>query len=322
MTRLSATLAALAATLSTLALLAGSPARAAYPERTITIICASGAGGIVDVTARVIADNLSHTLNRSVVVQNEPGAGSTIAINTVAKAAPHGYTLLIIGPGLGVVGELYPKANVDVLRDLAPVSLVGDAPMVLLVHESVPGKDYPALIQYLKTHPSDATTGSNGRGSAGHLAISLFKKMADVSVQYIPYKTTPQAHTDLIGGRISMMMTSSMGDPDKLKMLRPVAVTSLERWNVMPDVPTLNELGLKGYEATTWVTMMGPKGLPDDIVAVLTAAVDKALADPELQKRYRNIGLVPPRATGPAALGTYLKQEVEKWADILRNTKD
>lgn len=315
-----ATSAVLASVLASLAF--GSPARADYPDRTITVICASGAGGIVDVTARIVADQMARALNRPVVVQNEPGAGSTIAISTVAKSPADGYTLLIIGPGLGVVGELYPKANVDVLRDLAPVSLIGDAPQVLLVHETVPGKDYPALVAYLKQHPGETTTGSNGRGSAGHLAISLLKKMADVSIQYIPYKTTPQAHTDLIAGRISMMMTSSMGDPDKLKMLRPVAVTSLDRWNVMPDVPTLDELGLTGFEATTWVGLLGPRGLPDDIVATLNKAVVTALADPDLRRRYGTVGLVLPRATGPQALASHVKNEVEKWTDILRNTKD
>src|SRR5580704_16623486 len=145
-------------------------AQAAYPERYITIICASGAGGIVDVTTRILAEHMSRTLGRSVVVQNEPGAGSTLAIAAVAKAPPDGYTVLTIGPGVSVTAELYPDASVDVRRDLQPVSVMGAAPMVPLTHKDLPATDYAALVAYLKAHPDELTTGSNGRGSAGHLA--------------------------------------------------------------------------------------------------------------------------------------------------------
>ena len=299
-----------------------SPAPAAYPERTITIICASGAGGIVDVTARVLADQLSRILGRTVVVQNEPGAGSTIAIGSVAKAAKDGYTLLIIGSGVSVVSELYPKANIDVIRDLAPISVVGVTPMALVVHESVPGRDYASFLAYLKAHPNETTTGSNGRGSAGHLAMELFKKEAGVDVRYIPYKTTPQAHTDLIAGRLSMMATSSLGDYAKFPMLRPLAVTITERWKALPDVPTLHELGLKDYEATSWVSLMAPKGTPPDVIERLNDAVNTALAESSLRDRFDKIGIILPRVTGPSFAASYLQQEIAKWSDILRNSMD
>src|ERR1700687_1487061 len=157
------------------------PAQAAYPERLITIVCASGAGGAVDVTTRVIADYLSRALGQTIVVQNEPGAGSTIAINNVAKAKADGYTLLTVGSGVAVASELYPNANVDVLRDLVPVTIVGATPLVLFVNGTVPAKNYADLIAWLKAHPNDATTGSNGRGSAGHLSIELLNTMASVN---------------------------------------------------------------------------------------------------------------------------------------------
>jgi tripartite-type tricarboxylate transporter receptor subunit TctC len=162
------------------------PAAAAYPERYLTIICASGAGGIVDVTTRLLAEHMSRTLGRTVVVQNEPGAGSTLAIAAVAKAPPDGYTLLTIGPGVSVTAELYPNTTVDVRRDLQPVSVMGAAPLVLLTHKDVPVSDYATLVAYLKAHPGELTTGSNGRGSAGHLAGALFKSMAGVDIRYIP----------------------------------------------------------------------------------------------------------------------------------------
>jgi tripartite-type tricarboxylate transporter receptor subunit TctC len=298
------------------------PAAAAYPERYITIICASGAGGIVDVTTRILAEHMSHTLGRSVVVQNEPGAGSTLAIAAAAKAAPDGYTVLTIGPGVSVVAELYPNASVDVRRDLQPVSVVGVAPMVLLTHKDVPASDYPSLLAYLKAHPNDLTTGSNGRGSAGHLAGALFKNMAGVDIRYIPYRTTPQAQTDLIGGRLSMMWLSTLTDHIQAGTLRPIAVTTLERWKPFPDTPTFDELGLKGYEATTWISMYLPKGAPQEVNDKLTAALNAALADPALRERLDQAGVIAPRTTGPAFLEKYLKFEMDKWADILRTNKD
>ena len=305
------------------ALIAASvPAAAVYPERPITIVCASGAGGIVDVTTRIIVDHMAKTLGRSIVVQNEPGAGGTLAVNAVAKAPPDGYTALTIGPTVGVIGELYPKTSVDVLRDVQPVSVVGVTPLVLLVHKDVPVKDYASLIAYLKAHPNELTTASNGRGSAGHLAGALFKKMAGVDILYVPYRTTPQAQADLIGGRLSMMWLSTLTDAIRTGILRPIAVTTLERWKLFPDVPTFDELGLKGYEATTWVSMYLTKGAPQEATEKLTAALNAALADPAVQARLDQVGVLPPRVTGPEFLASYLKSEIDKWSDILRSNKD
>jgi tripartite-type tricarboxylate transporter receptor subunit TctC len=301
---------------------ATAPAAAIYPERNITVICASGAGGIVDVTTRIVADHMSRTLGRTVVVQNEPGAGSTLAISTTAKAAPDGYTVLTIGPGAGVVAGLYPKSGVDMLRDVQPVSMVGVAPQVLLVHKDVPVTDYASLVAYLRAHPSELTTGSNGRGSAGHLAGALFKTMAGVDIRYIPYRTTPQAQADLIGGRLSMMWLSTLTDYIKGGTLHPIAVTSLERWTLFPDVPTFDELGLKGYEATTWISMYVPKGAPKEAIDRLTVALDAALADPGVRERLDKVGVIAPRTTGPDFLEKYLKFEIGKWAEILRTNKD
>jgi tripartite-type tricarboxylate transporter receptor subunit TctC len=301
---------------------ATAPAAATYPERNITVICASGAGGIVDVTTRIITDHMSKTLGRTLVVQNEPGAGSTLAISTTAKAPPDGYTVLTIGPGAGVVAELYPKSNVDMLRDLQPVSMVGVAPQVLLVHKDLPVTDYASLVAYLKAHPNELTTGSNGRGSAGHLAGALFKTMAGVDIRYIPYRTTPQAQADLIGGRLSMMWLSTLTDYIKGGTLHPIAVSSLERWKLFPDVATFDELGLKGYEATTWISMYVPKGAPREAIDRLTAALDAALADPAVRERLDQVGVIAPRTTGPDFLEKYLKFEIGKWAEILQTNKD
>jgi tripartite-type tricarboxylate transporter receptor subunit TctC len=257
-----------------------------------------------------------------VVVQNEPGAGTTLAISSLAKAAPDGYTALTIGPAAGVLGELYPKFTLDMRRDVQPVSIVGNAPQVLLVHKDVPVTDYASLVAYLKAHPGDLTTGSNGRGSAGHLAGALFKAMAGVDIRYVPYRTTPQAQSDLIAGRLSMMWLSTLTDYIKAGTLRPIAVTSLERWKLFPDVPTFDELGLKGYEATTWISMHLPKGAPKEAIDTLTAALDAALADATVRERLDQVGVLAPRVTGPTFLAKYLRAEVDKWTEILRANKD
>jgi tripartite-type tricarboxylate transporter receptor subunit TctC len=303
-------------------LLAASGAQAAYPERNITIICASGAGGIVDVTTRILADHMSRTLGRTLVVQNEAGAGSTLAIGSVAKAAPDGYTMLSIGPGVGVVHELYPTAKVDVVRDLQPVSIMGVAPMVLLTHKDVPVTDYASLLAYIKAHPGELTTGSNGRGSAGHLASALFRKMAGVDIRYIPYRTTPQAQADLIGGRLSMMWLSTLTDHIQAGTLRPIAVSTLARWKMFPDTPTFDEFGLKGYEAATWISMYLPKGAPQEAIDKLNEALVAALADPGVRARLDQVGVIVPPTTGAAFNEKYLKGEIEKWSDILRTNKD
>jgi tripartite-type tricarboxylate transporter receptor subunit TctC len=297
-------------------------AQAAYPERPITIVCASGAGGIVDVTTRIIVDHMSRTLGRQLVVQNEPGAGSALAISTVAKAAPDGYTALTIGPGVGVVQELYPAAKVDVLRDLQPVSMMGLTPMVLLTHKDVPVRDYKSLLDYVKAHPNETTYASNGRGSSGHLAGALFKKMAGVDIRYIPYRTTPQAQADLIGGRISMMWLSTLTDAISAGTLRPIAVSTVARWKLFPDTPTFDELGLKGYETATWVSMYLPKGAPQEAIDRLNEALNAALVDPAVRARLDQVGVLVPPKTGAAFNAKYLKDEIEKWSDILRTNKD
>jgi tripartite-type tricarboxylate transporter receptor subunit TctC len=265
----------------------------------------------------VFADYLSKELGQTVLVQNEPGAGSTIAINYVSRAKPDGYTLLTIGSGVAVAAELYPTANVDaMMRELAPVTMVGATPLVLYVNGTVPAKNYADLIAWLKAHPKDATTGSNGRGSAGHLSIELLNTMAGVNVRYIPYKTTPQAHTDLIAGRLTVMLTSSMGAG--AHEVTPVAVSSLERWQRMPDMPTLDELGLKGYEAATWVAMLAPKGAPPEAIETINKAFAKAVKDPGLRKRLDEIGIIPPREIGQAFATRYIQNEITKWTEILR----
>ena len=266
---------------------------------------------------------MAKTLGQNIVVQNEPGAGGTLSMSNVSKAPPDGYTLLTIGPSVGTIKELFPKATVDAERDLQPVSIIGQTPMMLVVNKDVPATDYKSLLAYIKAHPGELTFASNGRGSAGHLAGSLFKKMAGADIRYIPYRTTPQATADLMGGRISMIWLSSLGNLAGSDAVRSFAVTLAgERWKQHPDLPTFDELGLKDYEITTWVSIYAPKDAPPEVAEKLTAAVNTALSDPEVQKRFEKLGVVNPRSTGPAYLKKYLHEEIEKWGDVLRTTKD
>src|SRR4029078_6293478 len=188
------------------------------------------------------------TLGQNIVVQNEPGAGGTLSIATVGKAAPDGYTLMPNGPSVGSLKELFPKSTVDVQRDLQPVTIIGQTPMVLVAHKDVPGTDYASRLPHIKAPPGKLTSASNGRGSAGHLAGSLFKKMSGADIRYIPYRSTPQATAHLMGGRISMIWLSSLGNLAGSDRVRPFAVTLTgERWNQFPELPTFDELGLKDY---------------------------------------------------------------------------
>ena len=305
-----------------LVLIGAGPALSAYPEKPITIICASGAGGIVDVTTRLLAEHMSNSLGRSIIVENQPGAGTTIAIKTVAQAAPDGYTLLVIGSSVSVVKEMFPQLNADVLKDLAPVSMMAVAPMVLLVHSSVPATDYSSLVAFAKANPSKLSVGSNGRGSAGYLAAELMKKMAGAPIKYIPYRTTPEAQNDLISGRLSMMFTTPMTDHIASGTLKAIGSTTVDRTHLLPEVPTFHELGLKGFDASSWSSMFAPAGTPPEVLGKLARAVQAAVADPAIKEKFKSLGLVEPPGLGPDFHRTYLEQDVKKWTELLRSTPD
>lgn len=300
----------------------GKAADAAYPERTIRIICGSGAGGIVDITARIVAERLSGVLGQAVVVENMPAAGSTVAIKTVSHSDPDGYTLLFTGAGISVVSALYPNLNIDVANDLKPVSVIGDTPLVLFVHNSIPWKDYQSLITYLKAHPNQVNSGSNGRGTGSYLAMEFFKKLTGVEVVNVNYRSTPQVLTDLITGRIGMTFTATGGSILKSTDIRPAGITALNRSRIFPEVPTFSELGVQGFESGTPTILLAPKGTPNELIAVLTNAIEISLADPAVQTRLDRAGIVKPAAIGADHAGKFLRDEVAKWGEVLRDAKD
>jgi tripartite-type tricarboxylate transporter receptor subunit TctC len=177
-------------------------------------------------------------------------------------------------------------------------------------------------VRYLKANPKKLTSGSNGRGTSGHLAIELFNQMAGVEVRYIPYRTSPQAQADLLSGTLSMMVTSTMSANVNAGTVRPIAVTILKRWDIMPNVPTFDELGLKGFESVSWTSLFAPKGTPAPIVERINVAIKAALADPALRERLNQAGVLLPEETGPVFFDQYLRQEMKKWGDLLRSLPD
>jgi tripartite-type tricarboxylate transporter receptor subunit TctC len=295
---------------------------AAYPERTIRVICGSGAGGIVDITARIVADRMSGILGQPVIVENMPTAGSTVAIKTVSHSDPDGYTLLFTGAGISVVPALYPNLNIDVVNDMKPVTVVGDTPLVLFVHNSIPGEDYPSLMAFLKDHPNQVNSGSNGRGTGSYLAMAFFKKLTGVEVVNVNYRSTPQVLTDLVTGRVGMTFTAIGSGILRSTQIRPVGITALKRSEIFPEVPTFSELGVKDFESGTPTMLLAPRDTPNEIVAALASAVEKSLADPEVQTKLDRAGIVKPAATGPDFAGKFLRQEVAKWGEVLREAKD
>lgn len=302
-------------------LVSGSPAWATYPDRAIRIICGSGAGGIVDITARIVADRLTSALGRPVIVENMPGAGSSIAIRAVARAEPDGYTLLLTGAAISVAPALYPKLEVDVVNDLAPISVIGDTPLVMFVHKSVPGNDYQSLVDHLKANPNKVNAGSNGRGTGSYLAIEFFKKLAGVEMTNILYKTTPQVIADLISGRIGLTFTAIGGSIMDNPEVRPVGLTAASRSKAFPNVPTFAEHGVQGFESGTPTMLLAPKGTPENIIEALHNALKVTLSDPATRARLDQAGVVFPIEVGPGYARQFLASEVRKWTEILRDAR-
>lgn len=299
---------------------ASQVASAAYPERSIRIICGSGAGGIVDITARILAERMSTVLGQPVIVENMPGAGSTIAIKAVERSDPDGYTLLFTGAAISVASALYPNSHVDVLKDLKPVSAIGDTPLLLFINKVIPGDDFKAIVKYLKTNPTQTSSGSNGRGTGSYLAMALFKKLTGVNVVNVMYRSTPQVLSDLVSGRIGMAFSADDNSILRNPSIRPIGITGRIRSKKFPEVPTFDELGLKGLDSGSPTMLLAPKNTPQPVLAVLAKAVDESLASPEVAKRLNHAGIVLPQQIGPEYAQSFLRSEVSKWGALLRGS--
>jgi tripartite-type tricarboxylate transporter receptor subunit TctC len=293
-----------------------------WPTRPVRVIVPLSPGGFADVPARMLAPKLSAAFGRQFVVENRPGAGGSIGANEVAKAAPDGYTLLLTATPHVISAHLYRSLPYDSLKDFAPVSLIGSGPYALVINpQKLPVATVAELIAAAKSRPGEIDFASSGNGSAQHLVGALFNAMAGVQLNHVPYKGSGPAMQDLVGGQVAV---SFAGIPNVLSplrggKLRVLAVTGARRWPELPEVPTLAEAGVAGYEATLWLGLVGPAALPADIVRRLHAETAKALQDAELQRQFRSAG-VEAATMGPREFDAYIRAEHEKWGRVVKDT--
>jgi tripartite-type tricarboxylate transporter receptor subunit TctC len=292
-----------------------------YPARPLRMIVPLSAGGFADVPARVIAPRLAEALGQPVVVENKPGAGGTIGADFVAKSKPDGYTLLLTGTPHVIGPALYRNLPYDAIKDFAPVALVASGPYVLVVHPSLPAKSVPELIALARSQPGKIDYASSGNGSAQHLVTSLFILMAGIDLNHVPYKGSGPAMQDLVGGQVKV---SFAGVPNvmthvKAGRLRPLAVSTPKRSADLPDVPTLAEAGVPGYEATLWLCLLAPAGTAPEIVQRLYDESAKVLRQPDVQQQVSATG-VDVTLLGPGELGGFLRSEMEKWGKVVRES--
>jgi tripartite-type tricarboxylate transporter receptor subunit TctC len=304
------------------AALAGMPRLAVaqtYPSRPVRIIVGGPPGGTLDIFARLIGQWLSERLGQPFVIENRAGgAGNTLATDVVVRAAPDGYTLLLIAIANAINATLYEKLTYEFLRDIAPVASLARVPLVMEVNPAVPARTVPEFIAYAKANPGKINMASAGNGTSPHVAGELFKLMTGVELLHVPYRGSPPALTDMMGGQIQVMfdlMPSSLA-LIRAGKLRALAVTTAARSPALPEVPTVSEF-LPGYEASTWQGLGAPRNTPVEAIDKLNREINAGLADPRLQARIAETGAAP-FAGSPADFGKFMADETEKWAKVVK----
>src|SRR5580704_7548662 len=302
-------------------LCASAPVGAAdYPDRPITIVVGFPPGGASDILARIITNKLASLLGQPFVVDNRPGAGGNVAGELVAHAAADGYTLLLGNNAiLATNGSLYSKIGFDAEKDFAPISLIGTQPNVLVVNNNVPAHSLAELIALAKANPGKLNFASSGYGLAAHLAGELFKAQAHIDIVHVPYKGSAPALQDVIAGHDQMMFATTSGAMGLIKggQLRPLAVTTLQRTPSLPDVPTIDEAGIKGFEATTWHGIVAPAGTPRSVIDVLHGALVETLKDAAVRHSLDELG-VDVATDSPEQFAAYIHAEIPKWAAVIK----
>ena len=303
------------------AVAAASPAAAqdAYPSKPVRIIVPFAAGGPADVYARFLAQRLQETMGQPFVVDDRPGAGSIIGTDAVAKSAPDGYTLLLMSNTHTVNESLIANKPFQLMRDFAPIAPINSSDLVLVARSGLPVSTLRELIAAAKAKPGAMTYASSGPGTPYHMAGELFKAMAGVSILHIPYKGSSGARTDVLGGQVDMMFdaVTTMTEHVRQGKVKALGTTGKTRSEVMPDVPTIAESGVPGYEATIWLGLMAPKNTPPQIVSRLNAEVGRIVASPDIVKSWRVQGAVP-MTMSVAEFTKYLNDDIVKWAHIVK----
>jgi tripartite-type tricarboxylate transporter receptor subunit TctC len=319
---LAATLLAAQAFLAGPILIAPSQAQD-YPAHTVRIIVPFGAGGPADVAARVLANALQEDLKQPFVIENRPGAGSVIGTQEAAKSAADGYTLLLMSNAQTANESLVPQRKYDLMRDLVPIASIYVADLVIVVHPSVPATTLKEFIALAKSQPGKLNYASSGQGTPYHMAGELFKSMAGVDLVHVPYRNSGEARSGVIGGQVQMMIDSvtTMAPNVTQGQVRALATTGKTRSTVLPGVPTADDAGVKGYEATGWLGLMAPTGTPKPIVDKLNAAVNAAMQRPEIVRLWADQGAVPMVMT-PEAFDKFLRGDIVKWAEVVKRLPD
>jgi tripartite-type tricarboxylate transporter receptor subunit TctC len=300
------------------------PLRAAgddYPSRPVKIIVPFAPGGSTDVVARILADKLGAELKQSFVVDNRGGAGGNIGADMVAKSAPDGYTLLMGTTGvLSINGHLYKSLSYDPDKDFAPVSYTSLITNILVVNPEVPARTVPELVRLAKTKPGSLTFASSGSGSSTHLSGELFKALTATDIVHVPYRGSSQALIDVMSGQVTMLFDNAPSSLPFIQQgkLRAVAVTSTRRLPNLPDLPTLEEAGVKGYESLSWSGIVAPAGTPRPIIEKLNASIDRILKMEDVRQKLAALGVEPVGGT-PEAFARHVRAESEKWGKLVKS---
>jgi len=304
-------------------LASSAPAQAqaqGWPSRPVRVVVAFGAGGTADIVARLIADRLSPVLGQPVVVENRPGAGGNVGASAVAHSDPDGYTLLMSGSPTHSVGpHLFKNLNYDPMRDVPPVAMIASAPNLLVVNAALPVKSLDDLVKLAREKPGQLTYSSAGIGTSGHLAAEMLKQAAGVDMRHVPYKSGPEAVTGVISGDVSFVFFTvpSVLPQVESGKLRALAITSVARSAVAPNVPTVAELGYPGFEALAWFALFAPRGTPQPIVDKLDAEIGKILQQPDIRKKMVELGMEA-HFLNARQLTDYVSVESPKWGKLLQ----
>lgn len=293
----------------------------AYPDKPVTLVVPFAAGGPTDVVARMMAIPMGKSLGQTVIIENTVGAGGTIAAAKVARAAPNGYTLLIHHMGMSTAPALYKKLSFDPLKDFEYVGQVVDVPMTLLARKDFPASTFPELLAYVKSHKDKVSMANAGLGAVSHLCGLLFQSQIGVELNTIPYKGTAPAMNDLLGGQVDLMCDQTTQTVPMIKdgRVKVFGVTSTTRLAALPNIPTLDEQGLKGFEVKVWHGIYAPKGTPGPVIDKLGVALREAMQDPLVKQRLAELSsdIVPQSKMNPAALKTHLEAEIKKWGPVI-----
>jgi tripartite-type tricarboxylate transporter receptor subunit TctC len=295
-----------------------SAQEANFPVKPIRFLVGQAPGGATDIVGRMAATKMSEVIGQNVLVENRTGAAGSIAASTVAKGAPDGYSVLVVSSSFAINPSLYANLPFDPQKDLAPISLLAEAPFLLVVHPSLPVKSVKELVALGRTRGDVLTYGSGGVGSSGHLAGALFETTAGVKFTHVPYKGAGQALVDLLGGQITFTFASmlSSGPHVKQQRLRVLGVTSRKRSSAMPQVPTIGEAGYPGYSTGSWYGLLGPAATPPAILARISQAAHKSVMSPEVRERMSGDG-AEPIGSSPAEFQSYLGAEIAKWRKVV-----